>query len=88
MAKARDLSDKAEPRHLVSTVRDIMTVTPVTLVKASREVSKAMRDINRTLKAIGQYVCALRIARRISTVKFPARCLVRHGKPLKVLLHQ
>lgn len=88
VAKASKLSDEAELRHLVSIARDIMNVTSATLAKASKRVSTAMKGTNRALKAIGQHVCAVRMARRIFTVKFPARCLVRCGKPLKVLLGQ
>lgn len=86
VAKASKLSDEAEPRRLVSTARDTMNVTSVTLAKAPRKVSKALKNINRTLKVIRHYVCAIRMARRMITVKFPARCLVRCGKPLKSCL--
>lgn len=87
VAKASKLLDEAEPRCLVSTARDIMNVTSLmTLAKTSRKVSKALKNINRTLKAIRQCVCAIRMARGMVTVKFPARCLVRCGKPLKSCL--
>lgn len=53
VAKANKLSDEAEPRCLVSTTREIINVTSVSLAKASGEVSKVLNAIIRTLKAIG-----------------------------------